>query len=121
MYPSVPIAVLYDECKKTKQNQTKFLLVVQKLIETACIFLSISDGEIDLYFYDWRLAYVAMVPLILLQRFPNCSQVMLVSALALLSCVLTGINITDWPALTLMWYHNEWLCNIATGLYAKTR
>ena len=52
MYPSVPIAVLYNECKKTKPNQTKFLLVVQKLIETACIFLSIGDGEIDLYFYD---------------------------------------------------------------------
>ena len=56
--------------KKTKQNQTKFLLVVQKLIEPAC--------EMNLYFYDWLLAYVAMVPLILLERSPNCPQVMLV-------------------------------------------
>ena len=55
---------------ETKQNQTKFLLVVQKLIEPAC--------EMNLYFYDWRLAYVAMVPLILLERSPNCPQVMLV-------------------------------------------
>ena len=48
----VPIAVLYNECKKknnnkqTKQNQTKFLLVVQKLIAPACIFLAIGDSEI---------------------------------------------------------------------------
>ena len=37
-------SALQYECKKTKQNQTKFLLVVQKLIEPAC--------EMNLYFYN---------------------------------------------------------------------
>lgn len=31
-----------------KQNKTKFLLVVQKLIEPACIFLSIGESEIEI-------------------------------------------------------------------------
>lgn len=65
-----PLQCFTMNAKKTKQNQTKFLLVVQKLIEPAC--------EMNLHFYNWRLAYVAMVPLILLERSPNCPQVMLV-------------------------------------------